>query len=399
MYAKATGAYAKTSSEATSNAKEVYSYLHYRGWTVNAVAGILGNIWAESGLNPWRWQMTSKGKERVCSTKDYPWKGIGYGFFQFTPADTYIQLVGAQTNLYYGPNFSDRAGKSTDGLAQLYVIDKNLTGGYIETSAYPLSHSEFKASTSSPSYLAAAWLKNFERAGDMSQSVLEYRGSLANYFYEILTGVTPTPDPEPEPSGGEYLVTAGHKGDGEVTVSPQSANAGDKITVTVRGLNNHAYLRYEVISPVGLSLDIETLGTYTFTMPESDVFLMFYFEGSGYSPYRTLTVTLSKVANVRIEWDTQDGGTMVENISVALAKDKTVEYNYDIGITDEVRIYGNEDYDMYVSEGHVDVNTVGDGNFFFFMPDDDVHFVIEGVEKKKKKSSIYYIPWWAKYRL
>lgn len=55
-YAKAAGAYSRTSDEAIANAKEIYGILSGLGWSLNAVCGMLGNMGAESGYNPFRWQ-------------------------------------------------------------------------------------------------------------------------------------------------------------------------------------------------------------------------------------------------------------------------------------------------------------------------------------------------------
>lgn len=404
MYAKASGSYAKGSTECTANAKEIYAYLAARGWTLNAVAGVLGNIWAESGMNPWRWQ-----DDIVRATTGSPWYDIGYGFFQITNAGIYINMAQAKAHEYYGPNFSNKTGKSTDGITQLYVVDNNLYGGYIMKSSYPLSFSAFKASTASPSYLAAAWLVNFERPQDQSDAVKVYRGDLANYFYNLLSGSdpdpdpTPTPDPDPDPSyGDEYLVTVGHTGNGTVTVSPSKfAKAGSTVNITVQANGDDSFENYTVMFPSGLYVALMGLGVYSFTMPDNDVFIMFRFTGSGYSHTKPLVVTAYQNVNARIEYDTQDGGTVVQNIKQNLDINESKEYIYNIGITDPVRIYVDKDVSVFVTSDYVGTFTVGDENIFFYMPDTQVELTIFGLppDKKKHKSSIYYIPWWKKYGL
>ena len=56
---------------------------------------------------------------------------------------------------------------------------------YYSTSAYPLSYSEFKASTSSAGTLAKAWLYNYERPADPS-STEDDRAAAAEYWYGVL---------------------------------------------------------------------------------------------------------------------------------------------------------------------------------------------------------------------
>ena len=66
---------------------------------------------------------------------------------------------------------------------QLQVIDYEADHGlqWIKTSAYPLSFKEFMENEGNHSleYLVGAWLKNYERPRDQSQSVIEYRTQMA----------------------------------------------------------------------------------------------------------------------------------------------------------------------------------------------------------------------------
>lgn len=45
-----------TESQMRGNAIEVYNYFTEKGWTLNAIAGILGNMEKESNINPGLWQ-------------------------------------------------------------------------------------------------------------------------------------------------------------------------------------------------------------------------------------------------------------------------------------------------------------------------------------------------------
>ena len=150
--------------EMENNALVVQAYLQPRGWTNNAIAGLLGNMQSESTINPAIWE----------SLNEWNYSG-GYGLVQWTPASKYIDWANA--NGY----------SITDGDAQLFWIDANseASGQWIKTDAYPLTFTEFKKSTQSPSYLASAFLKNFERAGVEVES---QRRAQAEAWYTFING-------------------------------------------------------------------------------------------------------------------------------------------------------------------------------------------------------------------
>lgn len=50
-----------TQGEMESNAKEIYTYLSDKGWTINAISGLLGNMQRESTINPGLWQSLKEG--------------------------------------------------------------------------------------------------------------------------------------------------------------------------------------------------------------------------------------------------------------------------------------------------------------------------------------------------
>lgn len=190
--AKAQGAYARTSQEAYGNAICIYTVLSALGWTLNAVAGILGNIEYESGYNPWRWQndiLVSQNDAAALASLEH-----GYGLFQFTPANKYIGNPNATQFTEYAPNFSDAAGNPDDGSAQLRYMDGY--SDYSPSQSYPVSFSDYKQSTDSPEYCASIWLYNYERPANPGAT--EYgRRQAARYWFDALSGYTPGPDPGP----------------------------------------------------------------------------------------------------------------------------------------------------------------------------------------------------------
>lgn len=151
-----------TQSEMEGNACEVYSFFSGKGWSRNAIAGILGNMQTESNINPGLWQ----------SLKEHNYSG-GFGLVQWTPATNYTDWATANGYTITNPT------------GQLKWIDElsETKGQWIKTSAYSMSWSEFKKSTETAEYLASAFLKNFERAGVEKESE---RKSQATSWYNFL---------------------------------------------------------------------------------------------------------------------------------------------------------------------------------------------------------------------
>lgn len=118
-YAKPSDGYAITSTEGNANILEMNGFFNDNGYTLEAQAGIIGNCYHESELNPWRWQSD------ILNYRN------GYGLFQFTPAQDYFDLRG-QGILGYAPNESVTAitpgASPSDGWAQLIVLNDDTLG-------------------------------------------------------------------------------------------------------------------------------------------------------------------------------------------------------------------------------------------------------------------------------
>lgn len=164
------------------NATYIYSYLSSKGWTKNSVAALLGNMQAESSINPGRWQ-----SDRVGGDSD----GHGYSLVQWTPYTKYTNWC--SENGYSDPSEMDSA------LARIiYEVEQDIqwigVGNY-----YGMSFEEFATSEKDVSYLAVGFLLCYERPADQSEAVQNYRSSLALTWYDYLGGVTPEP-PTPTPT-------------------------------------------------------------------------------------------------------------------------------------------------------------------------------------------------------
>ena len=154
------------------NAEYIYKALKDKGWTLNAVAGILGNMQRESTLNPGIWQNNDVGNTTG-----------GYGLVQWTPATKYIDW------LLPG---SDASTMDNNISRILYELENNLQ--WISTELYPMSFKEFTTSKERPEDLASVFLYNYERAGVTAEN--ERRENALNW-YLYLGGIIPTNQVKP----------------------------------------------------------------------------------------------------------------------------------------------------------------------------------------------------------
>lgn len=153
-----------TLEEMQINATYIYWYLFNRGWTLNAIAGMLGNMQTESWINPGVWQNFAVNV------------GPAFGLVQWDPFTKYTNWC------------AERGLDPADMDSALQRIEYELENGlqYIPTSGYPETFAEFKISTKEPYYLGMAFLLNYERPGDQNQP---HRGTQAEYWYTYLSGI------------------------------------------------------------------------------------------------------------------------------------------------------------------------------------------------------------------
>lgn len=160
----------------TTNAKYIYNFFRARGWTAQAICGMLGNMQGESG---------------IIADIDEISGGGGYGLVQWTPKSKLVNWANAR-----GLNY-----RTVE--TQCQRIQWELENGeqFYRTSAYPLTFRQYIASTSSASYLAQVFINNYERPANPNQPK---RWQWATDWYNKLSGDTPTPPTPPSPSGDTY---------------------------------------------------------------------------------------------------------------------------------------------------------------------------------------------------
>lgn len=171
-----------TMAQMKENALYFYSLCNqvFPDWTLNAIAGMLGNAQTESTLNPGIWE-----KLTVNSNK-------GYGFFQWTPGKNYLNWCKSEG--------FDPAHMNSVALRLDYELTERIQ--YYPTKQYPLTFNEFLHSVESPEYLASAWLYNYERPEIMPQLNREKQ---ARFWFQFLSGEEPEPiPPEPTPNNNRF---------------------------------------------------------------------------------------------------------------------------------------------------------------------------------------------------
>lgn len=165
-----------TNAEMEVNARYLYEVLHsIHGWTMNGVAAMVGNMQAESSVNPGRWQSDDIGNYN-----------LGYGLVQWTPVTKY-------TDWCSSAGYSDPSEMDAN-IARIIHELKN-GGQWYATSSYNMSFEEFATSELDSGTLAKAFLLNYERPADQSSSVQEYRASLGLHWFSYLSGYYEGNDP------------------------------------------------------------------------------------------------------------------------------------------------------------------------------------------------------------
>lgn len=155
------------------NAQNVVDFLQTRGFTNEAIVGVLANMEHESAINPGQQEHGYGGSvER------------GYGLVQWTPASTKI--------LAYADSVG---GNWYDGDLQMNYFMINVPQSWIKTSNFPYSWEQFKRMTDI--YLATrTFFACFER-GTFHNDLLTY----ADYWSSHVTfsGETPVIPPDKPP--------------------------------------------------------------------------------------------------------------------------------------------------------------------------------------------------------
>ena len=145
----------------TINAQYILNYLTGKGWTKEAVCGMLGNMQTESTINPGIWQNLDSGNTN-----------LGFGLVQWTPASKYLNWC-AKNKLPYHQMDSNLKRIEYEVTHKLQWINSSMT------------FKQFTKSTRSPYELGLLFLSSYERPADPNQPI---RGEQAEYWFDTLDG-------------------------------------------------------------------------------------------------------------------------------------------------------------------------------------------------------------------
>ena len=164
-----------------NNANNIAYFFTQRGWTIDSVCAMLGNMQVESYLNPAQWE------------HGYPVEVVGnhgFGLVQWTPWTKYTEWAGSD----WKTNFDKQLDRIT------YELQQGEGFQWITKASYPLSFSQFTQATDAEyglDWLTMCFFKNYER-GEGGEDI---RKTNASHWFEHFTGHPPTPPtPGPTPS-------------------------------------------------------------------------------------------------------------------------------------------------------------------------------------------------------
>lgn len=165
-------------AQKAQNVDVIASYFNSIGWTINAIAAMVGNMEAESYINPGQWEHAHPVEQQPPQ--------YGFGLVQWTPWTKYTSWAGADFRTNYDK--------------ELYRIKYELdwdiaapnTGQWFIRGGYNLSFNEFAHATEDVAgiqWLALCFFKNYENG----QGGETARQNNAVYWYQYLQNHPPGP--------------------------------------------------------------------------------------------------------------------------------------------------------------------------------------------------------------
>lgn len=165
------------------NIKLIYDYFSAQGWTLNAIAGMIGNMMVESGCNPGCCQYSSMNWDNPSTIES---TAGGIGLTQWTPARKYYDWAVAE-------GLDPLSGDSQCARIQ-WECDNNRQWSLDNLLHY--TWNDYINSTESPETLARVFVWAYERPAnpDVAQ-----RQRNARWVYNYLSGISPDPPEPPTP--------------------------------------------------------------------------------------------------------------------------------------------------------------------------------------------------------
>lgn len=196
---------ALTDAEMRNNANLVRSILQTQlGWTIEAVAGALGNMQKESSINAGACE-TNRGIPRSGSL----YYGGGLGLIQMSDYPIYSKqyvhpLLWCAD--YFGQNWWDGTFQcnlmeyATDPVITDCGVGRGARWGWLQSSTYPSTDFDtYRYGVLTVGQCTEYWYYDMEMH-DSYTDAMDLRKAYANYWYQYLSGEDPVPvDPTPTP--------------------------------------------------------------------------------------------------------------------------------------------------------------------------------------------------------
>ena len=155
-----TAATSSTDMTGNDNAEKIFRYLIGKGLTAEQAAGVMGNLYAESRLDP-----AIEQGGRIVDATYILIPNVGFGLAQWTAPSRQDALMEFQRN----------SGKT--------IIDLGMQMDFLWLELSNSSLAALKATTT-PEDAAYIFHRDFERSADSEATVLANRGGKAREFYE-----------------------------------------------------------------------------------------------------------------------------------------------------------------------------------------------------------------------
>lgn len=176
------------------NAWFVKRSLQAKGFSLNAICGMCGNMMAQGGINP--------GVYEGWVLHPFSYVKYGVGIVQWTPYVKFTDWAKANGDLHI-------YDLETQCKRIQYQAQHNIQYGH-GSPVVPMpskfgqdvsKFSDFKISTLPPRELACNFWWHYEKPRSMTDDSARARGNNAQYFYQLFTGEEP-PGPGPGPGPG-----------------------------------------------------------------------------------------------------------------------------------------------------------------------------------------------------
>lgn len=176
-----------TLADQQQNAREIWGYFQSKGWTLESVCGMLGNMQSESYINPAQWQLGGIIED------PNPGNVEGFGLVQWTPWQKYVDSSNWFGNWQAGANWRTDYIKQLDRIQYEMEFDTLYPnqGQWIAHNDPWYGYVQFKyytELTASPRRLARMFFDSYER-GTWDAT----REDQADSWYTYLQNVGPLP--------------------------------------------------------------------------------------------------------------------------------------------------------------------------------------------------------------